>query len=376
MPKFIADTRLLKTILWPQITLAHSIMLPVAMLVGMAFIMVLILLHMDAMFLGSILQDHQRWTRDKRTRQVHTFHIFTCMLAKEQSVITETINCRCKAWTQSVTPLQQFAYEQTPWHRSTLLAQAWRARNTLHLSHTENLLRFSTFQHTTTEKDSPPKTCPQACEHRWHWWWSGCPGTPQSGWCLWSAHPPWTCSCPPWSLPSAALSPCTAATSTCQMVDMQAIAYLMTRCQVLIMDPVSGHKVANSLNVYCWVARTAVPWPTGCEQVTMCCSHPDICCTAIQGAQQWILRPLSTQWPDAISWSLRPALQTPSVLSCHGTSCASIQKHRRENQESWLCPWTLLLDLLVQRQRQDCWLSRLTAMWWDAACFKPWFRHN
>jgi len=35
-------------------------MLPVAMLVGMAFIMVLILLHMHAVLLGSILQGHQR----------------------------------------------------------------------------------------------------------------------------------------------------------------------------------------------------------------------------------------------------------------------------------------------------------------------------
>ncbi len=40
--------------------------------------------------------------------------------------------------------------------------------------------------------------------------------------------------------------------STCQMVDMQAVAQTkMTRRQILIKGLVSGHKVANGLGVYC-----------------------------------------------------------------------------------------------------------------------------
>jgi len=67
-------------------------MLPLAVLVGVVSIMVLILLDVDTVLLGSILQAHHR---------VHTYLIFACMHATTCAVITKTINCRRAAWTQS-----------------------------------------------------------------------------------------------------------------------------------------------------------------------------------------------------------------------------------------------------------------------------------
>lgn len=71
-----------------QGALAHSVVLPLAVLVGVVSLMVLILLHMDTVLLGSILQDHHR---------LHTYLIFTCMHATTCTVITETNNCKLTA---------------------------------------------------------------------------------------------------------------------------------------------------------------------------------------------------------------------------------------------------------------------------------------
>ena len=50
-------------------------MLPVAVYVGVASIMVLILLHMDSVLLGSILQDHHRLQKRKRKGKTMPFGV-------------------------------------------------------------------------------------------------------------------------------------------------------------------------------------------------------------------------------------------------------------------------------------------------------------
>ncbi len=71
--------------------LAHSIMLPVAVLVGVAFIMVLILLHMDAVLLGSILQGHQRLKREERKKGfTHTTSLLACLLQHALSSLRQS----------------------------------------------------------------------------------------------------------------------------------------------------------------------------------------------------------------------------------------------------------------------------------------------
>ena len=96
--------------------------------------------------------------------------------------------------------------------------------------------------------------------------------------------------------------------------------------------PSSGYWIGNSLNVYCWVACTAALWTTGCEQshhvllTSRPLQHSYTRCSTVN--IEAIVYPMTRChiFITAVGPPAGQHLQTPSVLSCHGTSCASIQK--------------------------------------------------